>query len=57
MFTCIYYSYLKEEWLSCHIKDIHFDIVISHSHLRDTKVYAQSGHVFGDESLFTETLD
>lgn len=49
--------YLEKERLPSHIKDVHFDVVVANSHLRDTKVYPQSGHVLGDKSLFTETLD
>ena len=49
--------YLIEEWLSCHIKYIHFDIVISNFHTRDTKVNAQGCHVFGYKSLLTEALN
>ena len=49
--------YLKEEGLSCHIKDVHFDIMIANFHLGYAKVNTQCCHVFGHKSLFTEALD
>lgn len=49
--------YLKEEGLSCHVKDVYFDIMLTNFHLGHTKVNTQCCHVFGHKSLFTEALD
>ena len=49
--------YLKEEGLSCHIEDVHSDIMITDFHLGHAKVNTQCCHVFGHKSLFTKALD
>ena len=50
-------QYLKEEGMSCHIEDVHFDIMIANFHLGYAKVNTQCCHVLGHKSLFTEALD